>query len=115
LVIIYLQPGHGTVLLNTPLPTVINPAPAPPPPIVQQPLAQSPLGVASQAQAVNQITGYPKPGTLGTPISAPAPQPQRPAPQIAPSGTLPPQRPAPLYSSPQTGNRSPFIVEELPS
>jgi hypothetical protein len=80
-----------------------------------QPLPQTPLGTTVQAQAVNQITGYPKPDTLAQRPPIPMPQPQpTPRPNIPPAGTPPPQPPKPLYASPQAGNHSPFIVEELP-
>jgi hypothetical protein len=87
---------------------------APSRPLVQQPLPQTPLGTTTQAQAVNQITGYPKPDLLAQKPPIPIPQPQpTPRPNIPPAGTPPPAR-QPLYSTPQAGNHSPFIVEELP-
>jgi len=52
-----------------------------------------------------------------TPAPPPQPPAQSQAPQASQSGIYinPTQNQTPLYSSPQTGNHSPFVVEELPS
>lgn len=97
---------------NNPVPTTpypLSPTPSP------APLPQTPLGTTIQAQAVNQIIGYPKPDALAQRPQTPMPAPQQPAPRpnIPPAGTPPPPA-KPLYASPQSGNHSPFIVEELP-
>lgn len=93
-----------------------TPAPTTPSTLYAAPPPQSPLGTTTQAQAVNNITGYPKPDTLAQKPVIPTPQPQAaPRPVTPPTGTPPPPAEKPLYASPQAGNHSPFIVEELPS
>lgn len=93
------------------------------PPAAQTPpepqFVQAPAAAVSYAQAARPIQPPSQPAANpSTPIQPPQPLPQAGVfnPQVPP----PPQpqqaqKPPPLYSSPQSGNNSPFIVEELPN
>lgn len=72
------------------------------------------------SQGASPSSPYPPPSTpptAPTPVAQTTPPAQSPLAATIPSSTLSPvpsTQSAPLYTSPQQGNHSPFIVEELP-
>ena len=94
-------PAPATPNPQRPTPAQAPIAPLQQPPPQPQPIAKSPppMPVAPPQQAQTQPPQQP----------APPPPPAPPAPAAPPI-----QRPPALYSSPQTANHNPFVVEELP-
>lgn len=96
---------------------------APPPQSPVQPVNPATPYVAPPAVTVSQAqASRPIPPPPPTPVQPPQPLPQAgvfqaPQPQSIPTqpvASQPTQRP-PLYSSPQSANHNPFVVEELPN